>query len=154
MQEIRFDDIESLTAAVSDEYGDFGAEVEVTQEDIDAFAELTGDHQWIHVDVERAVRGEPVRRAHRPRLPDPFTTAESRDAPAGQGHRSHRRRQLRRRQAALSVPRTCWVAPARPRAPRERRSQGGGTLVTNEWDIRVVGAEKPSVLYGMQILYR
>jgi acyl dehydratase len=27
---------------------------EVTQEMIDTFAELTGDHQWIHVDVERA----------------------------------------------------------------------------------------------------
>jgi acyl dehydratase len=27
---------------------------EVTQADIDAFAELTRDHQWIHVDVERA----------------------------------------------------------------------------------------------------
>ncbi|HEX3239138.1 MAG TPA: MaoC family dehydratase [Solirubrobacterales bacterium] len=26
----------------------------VTQDDIDAFAELSGDHQWIHVDVERA----------------------------------------------------------------------------------------------------
>ena len=27
---------------------------EVTQEMIDQFAELTGDHQWIHTDVERA----------------------------------------------------------------------------------------------------
>jgi acyl dehydratase len=27
---------------------------EVTQEMINQFAELTGDHQWIHVDVERA----------------------------------------------------------------------------------------------------
>ena len=27
---------------------------EVTQADIDAFAAVTGDHQWIHVDVERA----------------------------------------------------------------------------------------------------
>jgi acyl dehydratase len=26
----------------------------VTQEDIDTFAEVTGDDQWIHVDVERA----------------------------------------------------------------------------------------------------
>ena len=26
----------------------------VTQEEIDKFAEVTGDHQWIHVDVERA----------------------------------------------------------------------------------------------------
>jgi acyl dehydratase len=27
---------------------------EVTQADIDTFADVTGDHQWIHVDVERA----------------------------------------------------------------------------------------------------
>lgn len=31
--------------------------VEVTQEMIDAFAECTGDHQWIHVDRERAAAG-------------------------------------------------------------------------------------------------
>jgi len=28
----------------------------VTQEEINQFAEATGDHQWIHVDVERANR--------------------------------------------------------------------------------------------------
>jgi acyl dehydratase len=27
---------------------------EVTQKDIDTFADVTGDHQWIHVDVKRA----------------------------------------------------------------------------------------------------
>jgi len=32
---------------------------EVTQADIDAFARLTGDRQWIHVDVERARRESP-----------------------------------------------------------------------------------------------
>ena len=31
----------------------------VTQEDIDTFAQLAGDHQWIHVDVERARRESP-----------------------------------------------------------------------------------------------
>jgi acyl dehydratase len=31
----------------------------VTQEEIDAFAQITGDHQWIHVDVERAERESP-----------------------------------------------------------------------------------------------
>jgi|SRR5215472_12111225 acyl dehydratase len=30
--------------------------VTVTQEMIDRFADLTGDHQWIHIDVERAKR--------------------------------------------------------------------------------------------------
>jgi acyl dehydratase len=29
----------------------------VTQDDIDAFADATGDHQWIHVDPERAAHG-------------------------------------------------------------------------------------------------
>ena len=32
---------------------------EVTQEDIDKFADVTGDHQWIHVDVERAKTESP-----------------------------------------------------------------------------------------------
>jgi acyl dehydratase len=31
----------------------------VSQEDVDAFAQITGDHQWIHVDVERAQRESP-----------------------------------------------------------------------------------------------
>jgi acyl dehydratase len=32
---------------------------EVTQEDIDTFARLSGDDQWIHVDVERAKTDSP-----------------------------------------------------------------------------------------------
>jgi acyl dehydratase len=32
---------------------------EITQADIDAFAGLSGDHQWIHVDVERAKTESP-----------------------------------------------------------------------------------------------
>jgi len=32
---------------------------DITQERINLFAEATGDHQWIHVDVERAKRESP-----------------------------------------------------------------------------------------------
>jgi acyl dehydratase len=32
---------------------------EVTQADIDKFADVSGDHQWIHVDVERAKTDSP-----------------------------------------------------------------------------------------------
>ena len=35
--------------------------VTVDQQRIDAFASCTGDHQWIHVDVERARRESPFR---------------------------------------------------------------------------------------------
>src|SRR5213595_1327715 len=31
----------------------------VTQEQIDKFADATGDHQWIHVDIERAKKEMP-----------------------------------------------------------------------------------------------
>ncbi|WP_406005785.1 MaoC family dehydratase [Streptomyces sp. NBC_00637] len=31
--------------------------IEVTQERVDTFADATGDHQWIHVDPERAATG-------------------------------------------------------------------------------------------------
>ena len=33
--------------------------LEITQERVDAFAEATGDHQWIHTDPERAARESP-----------------------------------------------------------------------------------------------
>jgi acyl dehydratase len=33
--------------------------VEITQERVDRFAAATGDHQWIHVDVDRARRDSP-----------------------------------------------------------------------------------------------
>lgn len=33
--------------------------IQITQERIDLFADATGDHQWIHVDAERARRESP-----------------------------------------------------------------------------------------------
>ena len=35
--------------------------IEISQEQIDAFAEATGDRQWIHCDVERAQRESPFK---------------------------------------------------------------------------------------------
>jgi acyl dehydratase len=50
--------IAQLRAAIGVERGPT-AWRRVTQEDINAFASITGDHQWIHVDVERAKRESP-----------------------------------------------------------------------------------------------
>ena len=41
---------------VGDTFGPSGW-LEITQERIDEFADATGDHQWIHVDPERAAQG-------------------------------------------------------------------------------------------------
>jgi acyl dehydratase len=48
-----FDDIDALTAAVGRSLGPTEWQV-VSQERIQAFADVTGDHQWIHVDERRA----------------------------------------------------------------------------------------------------
>ena len=51
-----FRDAASLTNAVDHDLGHTDW-LEVTQERIQQFADATDDHQWIHVDVERARRG-------------------------------------------------------------------------------------------------
>lgn len=48
--------IDELRALVGTHLG-FGDYRTVTQEQVNLFAEATGDHQWIHVDPERAAAG-------------------------------------------------------------------------------------------------
>jgi len=50
------DGIDGLKKREGDHLG-FSEWHEVTQEQVNQFAEATGDHQWIHVDVERAKAG-------------------------------------------------------------------------------------------------
>jgi len=58
MARAAFRNLEELAAKVGQEVvvSDW---LEVTQERIDQFADATGDHQWIHVDAERARRESP-----------------------------------------------------------------------------------------------
>jgi acyl dehydratase len=51
-----FTTFEEIEAAAGEEIGTSDW-VEITQERVNQFADATGDHQWIHVDVERATAG-------------------------------------------------------------------------------------------------
>ncbi len=53
-----FKDFEEIKAAIGTEVG-VSDWREITQQQIERFAEATGDDQWIHVDVERARRELP-----------------------------------------------------------------------------------------------
>ena len=53
---IKVSQLQSLQARVGEELA-VGDWVTVDQPMIDKFAEATGDHQWIHVDRERAAKG-------------------------------------------------------------------------------------------------
>lgn len=50
MKKVHYNDVQSLVGQ------DIGHSdwVEITQERVNTFADATGDHQWIHVDVEKA----------------------------------------------------------------------------------------------------
>lgn len=51
-----FNGLEELAGAVGDQLGTSSWH-EVTQEQVNLFADATGDHQWIHVDPQRAASG-------------------------------------------------------------------------------------------------
>jgi len=56
MEPIVLEGLDELRGAVGTELGPSEWH-EITQRQIDLFAEATGDHQWIHVDLERAAAG-------------------------------------------------------------------------------------------------
>jgi len=51
-----FASLDDLRAAVGEQLG-WTDWLEIEQKRVDQFAEATGDHQWIHVDPERAAQG-------------------------------------------------------------------------------------------------
>ncbi|GAA1888340.1 MAG: MaoC family dehydratase [Williamsia herbipolensis] len=53
-----FTSASDILAAAGEELGS-SEWLTVTQERVNQFAEATGDHQWIHVDVERATKESP-----------------------------------------------------------------------------------------------
>lgn len=53
-----FSNLEAFTAHAGQELGTTDW-ITITQEQIQQFAEATGDHQWIHLDTDRAARESP-----------------------------------------------------------------------------------------------
>ncbi|AXB42022.1 MaoC family dehydratase [Amycolatopsis albispora] len=51
-----FPDVDAFEAAVGEHLG-YSDWTTITQEQVQQFADATGDHQWIHLDTERAAAG-------------------------------------------------------------------------------------------------
>jgi acyl dehydratase len=148
---LNVNDIDGINAEASDEYGDWGPDFEITQEKINQFAELTGDHQWIHVDIEKANAGPfggPI--AHGfltlsllPAISPPMADLEGVAGAINYG--ADKLRFLAPVPAGSTVHAHGRLVKAAQKAT--------GTLITTEVAIHVVGNEKPSVLYQMLVLY-
>jgi acyl dehydratase len=148
---LQVDDIDGINAAASDEFGDWGPEVEVTQEMINQFADLTGDHQWIHVDVERANAGPfggPIAHGFLTLSLLPVIAPPSVELDGVGGAINYGAEKLR---FLAPVPAGSTVHAHGRLVKAEQKASG--TLVTTEAAIHVVGNDKPSVLYQMLVLY-
>ena len=154
MEEIRFDDIDGLRRKITDAFGAWGPEVQVSQEMIDRFADLTGDHQWIHVDVERAKRESPFKGtiAHGflvlSLLPVLRAGADYRIVGFGNAT-NYGADKLR---FASPVPAGTAVHARSRLVAVEPKPKG--TQVTQEIAVHVVGNDRPAILYTMLVLYQ
>ena len=118
----------------------------VTQEMIDKFAEATGDHQWIHVDVERARREMPGGKtiAHGyltlsllPRLAP--TLMKITDRRRGINYGSNKVRFI------SPVPAGARIR-LRQRLVNAEATKDGGIRITSEMTMEVEGGDRPAMV--------
>ncbi len=151
--EIRFDDLDGLRAQIGDDFGAWGPQCPVPQDVIDRFADMTADHQWIHVDTERAKAGPygstiahgflilALMPSYRPPLAFDVVGERSR---VNYGCESYR--------FLAPVPAGSSLH-ARGRLV-DVREHAHGTLLVQELQVHVVGSDKPSLVYTGMLLYR
>lgn len=156
MREIKFDDVDALREHVSEEYGPFGREVEVTQDMINRFADLTGDHQWIHVDVERAKKESPFGGP----IAHGFLTLSLLPKLGGGGEGDYRITGFGNA-TNYGSDKLRFLSPVPAGAKIHARSRlvsvdavPKGTRVTREVAVHVVGNdERPALIYSMIVLF-
>ena len=148
MREVSFADVPSL---VGQEIG-VSDWVEISQERVNQFAEATGDHQWIHVDVERATReiGGPIAHGYLTLSLIPHLSAGMlpiKGVTRGINYGSDKVRFTNMVRVGKRVRMRQKLIGAEPKA--------GGMQIKNECTIEIEGEAKPaciaetiSVLYG------
>ena len=142
-----------MKAHIGEEFG-VSEWVSVTQEMIDKFADATGDHQWIHVDVERAKNEMPGGKtiAHGfltlslvPRLAATIWKVENRTRGVNYG--------LNKLRFTAPVPEGARVRLAQKLLNAED-VKNDGVQLTFEHKIEVEGSERPAlVAEGLSIIY-
>ena len=153
MKTIRYDDIAALNAQATGEWSPWSEPVLVTQDMIDRFAALSGDDEWIHVDVERARRespfGGPI--AHGFLTVSLFPKVRPGQGFEIVGHANRTNYGVDRLRFLAPVPAGSSVQ-ARSRFA-EARARDGGTVIAHDVEVRVIEsgalalACRPLVIY-------
>ena len=117
--------------------------LEITQERVNLFAEATGDHQWIHVDVERATReiGGPIAHGYLTLSLIPFLGAgllNVKGVTRGINYGSDKVRFINMVRVGKKVRMRQKLLSAEPKS--------GGLQLTNECTIEIEGEDKPACI--------
>jgi len=153
METIRFDDVDRLRSKISNDFGPWSKPVAVTQDKINQFADVTGDHQWIHIDIERAKRdspfGGPV--AHGFLTLSLIPGFEIDSGWSVTGYRNVVNYGANKLRFLSPVPAGTQVHARQRVIAVEPRPQG--TQITQETQVQVVGQDKPALIYEGIFLY-
>jgi acyl dehydratase len=153
VEDIKFDDIEALRTKISDTFGEWSEPIEVTQDMINRFADLTGDHQWIHVDVERAKRESPFGGT----IAHGFLTLSLLPQMRGKaawrivGYGNATNYGANKLRFVMPVPAGGKIHAHSRLVGAESKPKG--TQVTQEIQVNVVGKDQPALIYEMVVLY-
>ena len=139
MPTVEFNDVASL---IGQETG-VSDWVQITQERVNQFAEATGDHQWIHVDVERATRemGGPIAHGYLTLSLIPFLSAgmlNVKGVVRGINYGSDKIRFTNMVRVGQRVRLRQKLIGAEPRS--------GGLQLKNECTIEIEGEERPALV--------
>jgi len=153
METIRFDDIEKLKSKISKDYGPWSEPIEVSQQKINQFADVTGDHQWIHIDIERCKKespfGGPV--AHGFLTLSLLPAFQTKTDWTVTGFRNVVNYGGNKLRFISPVPAGAKVHAHTRIVAVEARPQG--TQVTQETSVHVVGNDRPALTYEGIFLY-
>ncbi|MFT7475571.1 MAG: acyl dehydratase [Verrucomicrobiales bacterium] len=139
-------DIDGLKGLITDEWTDWTEAVDITQEMINTFADVTKDHQWVHVDIEKANAGPfggPI--AHGFLTLSLVSHLSQQIGPKIDGVLGVLNYGADRLRFLNPVPAGSQVH-ARSRV-REITEKDSGILLKQEVNVHVVGDERPAMLY-------
>jgi acyl dehydratase len=153
MKQYRFDDIDALQELVGEPFGPWSSEVEITQELINAFAELAGDHYWIHTDPERARTQSPFGTTIAHGFLTLVLMSRMRTTPGwevtGYNNILNYGSDKLRFSGAVPVGSRIHLHNRVKAVSKEPK----GTKLTLETHIHVVGQERPALIYDLMLIY-
>ena len=154
MQKVRFDDLATLKQRVGEEFSPFGDQVTITQEMVNQFADLTLDHQWIHIDTERARRESPFKTTivHGFFVLSLLPKLRVRKDMEIVGYGNIVNYGSDKLRFVSPVPAGSTVHARSRLIAVEQKPKG--VLITEEIEIAVVGTERPALSYLMLMLYQ